>query len=302
MKYRLSLSAEPIKDSIDDRLCGVGMIRGEYLCRHIEEYVTLPTCRSFIQSYLSQICDIYNPHEVWYRTTELVVPEINVLKGADHILEEKQYVLGMRGVRRGLKYKDTFELEIQAIAEIAQSHPNLHILLPYIYDPSELSQCIEILNKVKFPNKFGIMAEIPSTILMLDKFVEQGISNITIGTNDLTSCTLGTNRDEYHNHTHPAVMKLIEMAVSIGKSNNIPVSVGGNVSERLGNACEKLGVDYLIVHYSLLNDVLKVPNQNLPFKNLLYEIKDLTQSKIALREKRIWRDIINNEQGGHWFM
>ncbi len=186
------------------------------------------------------------------------VPEINMLKGADAIFEEEHFMLGTRGIRRAMKFMDSFIAELTNITEIAKKYNNLNVLFPYIYDPQELSRAIDVLDKIKFPGKFGIMAEIPSTILLLEEFTKQGISNITIGVNDLTSLTLGTARGEYLNHTHPAVIKLIEMAVSIGAEFKIPVSVAGYVSPELELICKTISVDNFIVHYHLLPDILKI--------------------------------------------
>ena len=274
MKYKLGLSAEPITNTIDSRLVGVGMIRSEYLCRVCKEYITTKTCQQFVRDYVSNVCKLFYPNEVWYRTTELVVPEINLLKGADDIFEEKHYLLGTRGIRRAMRYIETFTLELENLSAVSKEHDNLNVLFPYIYDPKELEVSLEVLNKVKFSGKYGIMAEIPSTILLLDKFAEQGISNITVGVNDLTSLTLGTFRGEYSDHTHPAVIKLIELANTIGQKFNIPVSVGGYVSLELKCICEKIGIDSLVVHYSALSEVLNIPKAKLEHLQFSKELKD----------------------------
>ena len=56
MNIRLGLNAEKIKDSIDERIDGVGMIRGEYACRLIDEYFTLESCREYMYNYIESIC------------------------------------------------------------------------------------------------------------------------------------------------------------------------------------------------------------------------------------------------------
>lgn len=274
MKYKLGLSAEPITDTIDDRLVGVGMIRSEYLCRAIKEYITTEACQKYVRDYVSRVCKLFHPNEVWYRTTDLVVPEINLLKGADAVFEEKHYLHGSRGVRRAMKYLDTFTSELGNIADIAKDHNNLNILFPYINDPHDLEVIIEILRKVNFPGKYGIMAEIPSTILLLDKFADLGISNITIGVNDLTSLTLGIPRGRESDHTHPAVIKLIDLANSVGKKYNIPVSVGGYVSNKLESICKSIGVDNFIIHYHLLPKIFSIPPESLLYLNYSTNLED----------------------------
>ena len=280
MKYLLGLHAEPITDRIDSRLCGVGMIRSEYLCRYIEEYFTLKSCQNYVSDYVKNVCDVFSGSEVWYRTSELIVPEVNVLRGADHILDEKHYILGLRGVRRGLRYPDTFQIELNTIAEIAKEKDNLNILFPFIKDSDELKACIRLLNTVKFKNQFGIMAEIPSVIINIDEFIDLGITNITVGVNDLTTFVLGTYRESaYHDCTHKAVILLIEQLVKKVGEKNVKVNVAGNVNKKLCHICEQIGVDNFIVNYPLLPEVLDIPENELPHINLLKEIKQLTKSR-----------------------
>lgn len=280
MNYLLGLHAEPITDRIDSRLAGVGMIRSEYLCRSIEEYFPLKSCCDFVQTYVSNICDIFSEQDVWYRTAELIVPEVNILKGADHILDEKHYILGLRGTRRGVKFQDTFRLELDNIANIAKLKSNLNVLFPYIKDADELEICLDLLSEVGFPNKYGIMAEIPSAVIGIEDFLSLGISNITIGVNDLTTLVLGTYRgSDYHNCTHPSIIRLIEYIVNKAKNRNVQVNVAGNVTGELCRICEELGVDNFIVNYPLLPEILGVSAEKLPYINQLKEIKALTKMR-----------------------
>ena len=246
----------------------------DHLDRACNEYITTDTCRKYIREYVSNVCQLFCSDEVWYRTTELVAAEINSLKGVDNIIIEKEHYLGMRGIRRAIKYPDTFTLELVNLNQISNEYKNLNVLFPFIYDPKELEKSLEILNKVKFNGKYGIMAEIPSTILLLDKFAELGISNITIGVNDLTSLTLGFSRGENSNHTHKAVIKLIEMAVNVGHKYNIPVSLGGYVSNELKSICEEIGLDTFIIHYNALSEILNIPSETLEYSSLHNKLTD----------------------------
>lgn len=283
MKYLIGLQAEPLTNKVNDIFTGVGMIRSEYLCRIIEEYFPLQSCRDSIYEYVDNICNVFANGDVWYRTAELITPEINVLKGADHVFEEKHYLLGLRGVRRDLKYPDTFLLELDNIAKLSQIHSNLNVLFPYIKDADELEKCLEMLQKVNFLNKYGIMAEIPSTIITLEDYLSLGVSNVTIGVNDLTSLTLGTYRESgYHDCTHPAVIKSIETVIEkvkkYGQKGTV-VNVAGTVNKKLSEICEKLGVDNFIINYPLIPEVLGVAPETLPYINLLKEIKALTKKR-----------------------
>lgn len=297
MKIRLGLNAERISDRIDQRIDGVGMIRGEYPCRLIDEYFTLESCRAYMYNYIECICKIFDGKEVWYRNADFIVQEVNVLKGADEILDENDYILGLRGTRRGLRYMDVFKLELEIIAQLSRKYSNLNILFSFIKDTEELKKCIDILRDLGFENKYGIMAEIPAVIIDIKDFVYLGISNITIGVNDLTTLVLGTYRTSgYHDCNHKAVLRCIERCVSATEGTNVSVSVGGVVNRELMDNCEKIGVDYFIVNYSLLNEILDVPLEKLEHINQLNEIKKKTKEQ-RNREliKKYQKIIINNE-------
>lgn len=291
MRYLLGLSGEPLDRIPDPRLQGVGMIRSEYLCRLREEYVTISSCRDFIAQYVSNVCRVFAPYEVWYRTTELVTPEVNVLAGNDKVIEEKHYALGLRGVRRGVLFRETLRLELSNIAGIAEQYANLNVLFPYVADPRELEICLELLDDVGFRGRYGIMAEIPSAILLLDDFIDLGISTVVIGINDLTALTLGTYRGStYHDPRHPAVVKLVKQVIDTGRRRDVAVSLGGYMTSRLHVVCQEVGLDRLIVHYSDLPEVLGIPGTTLPHLGLLSGIKKLTKCRIAEMEERKWKE------------
>ena len=294
MNNLLGLSAEPITDRVHTSLQGVGMIRSEYLCRAREEYVTVESCRQFIYDYVCNICKLFYPNPVWYRTSEFVVPEANVLAGTEEKLPEKHYILGLRGIRRGLKYKDSLRSELQLVSDIAKKFDNLHILFSYIKDPQELDECKKILTQAGFQNKFGIMVEIPSVIVLLDEFIERGVSNLTIGLNDLTMMVLGTYRgSEYHQLTHPSVEKLIFYINNKAKENNIPLNVGDYLNNEVYNMCKKIGVDNAIINYDLLPDLLHDKPENYPYLSHVSDIKKLTKSRIRAMEESEWRRKLN---------
>lgn len=297
MQYRIGLAAEPITENPSEVLNGVGMIRGEYLCRIIEEYYTLESCRSYIKKYLEEICKLYRGKEVWYRNSDFIVEEVNVLDGADHILKEHTSILGLRGTRRGLKYKDVFKIELEIVAELSKKYKNLNILFSYIKDVEELDKCIKLLNELGFENKYGIMAEIPSVIMDLDSFAQRGVSNITVGVNDLTTLMLGTFRgSEHHDCNHPIILKSIKKCVEVAKLYNIEVSVGGIVNKKLLNECEKMGVDYFIINYPLLNQILDVPIDKLEYLNQLSDIKKITKSKRNIEKIKEYKKFIEENE------
>lgn len=280
MRYKIGLNAERKDIKIDQRLEGVGMIRSEYPCRLIEEYFTLSSCQKYMYNYLDFVCNTYKPFDVWYRNADFIVQEINVLKGVDRYLDESNYMMGLRGVRRGLKYQDTFNTELKIVSTLSQKQKNLNLLFSFIKDPTELEQILKLLNVLGFKNKLGIMVEIPSAIIMLDEFIKLGVSNITIGVNDLTSFVLGADRNsKYHDCNHPAILRLIQYCCDIAHTHGIEVSVGGILNKELIENCDKIGVNWMVVNYSQLPELLDIPAEKFGDYAQLGTIKKLTKSK-----------------------
>ena len=294
MNNLLGLSAEPITDRVHPSLQGVGMIRSEYLYRAREEYITMKSCSEFVYNYVCNVCKLFYPSQVWYRTSEFVVPEANVLAGVEEKLPEKHYILGLRGIRRGLKYKDSLHAELQLVSDVAKKYDNLNILFSYIKDPQELDECKQMLKQIEFPNKFGIMVEIPSVIVLLDEFIERGVSNLTIGLNDLSMMVLGAYRgSEYHQLTHSSIEKLIEYVNFKAKESGIPLSVGGYLNNRVYDMCKRIGVDNAIINYNLLPDVFSDRPEKYPYLSTVSDIKRLTKMRISAVEESEWRKKLN---------
>ena len=63
IKYQLGLSSEPITENPCALLDGVGLLRGEYLCRYKKEYFTIASCREYVKSYIENVLDIFSTQD-----------------------------------------------------------------------------------------------------------------------------------------------------------------------------------------------------------------------------------------------
>ena len=268
-KLLLGLNAEKVDNTIAKEFDGVGLIRSEYLCRNIGKYITMEECRKNIYSYLTNVCKIFNNKMVWYRFTDLTPNEINTLEGCDYKTIEKYHFIGTKGVRRHLLFLDTFKLECEIIKNIRANYDNIGVIIPYIKDVEEYKKIKSIIHSTGYFGKIGIMAEIPSIIYDIDKIIEKGVDNITIGLNDLTSLMLGTYREsKYHNKMHPTIVRTVQNINKICIENNIDFSIAGYFSKEELQFYKKLKnltaitVNQLNLYYKLNGrDRIKIENE-----------------------------------------
>ena len=109
MQNQLAFSGEKIIKKVYPQLFHhIGMIRGEYLLRELNQNILLPSCQQFAKDYLSSICSLYSDEEVWYRFSELTNTEANCLEGTKEYFDEGYPLFGYRGTRRLLACPDEF--------------------------------------------------------------------------------------------------------------------------------------------------------------------------------------------------
>lgn len=191
MKNQLALSGEKLDEKVYPQLFHhVGMIRGEYLLRELNQNIILASCQQFVKDYLETICSLYSDEEVWYRFSELTNTEANCLVGTKEYFDENHPLFGYRGTRRLLACLDEFQAEAYVVTEVYQNNPNLSVIFPFVNDADQLNQAITVLHEHGFTGKIGTMVELPSAYFDLDRILETSISKIVVGMNDLTSFVL----------------------------------------------------------------------------------------------------------------
>ena len=135
MKNELALSGERICEKVyPDLFENIGMIRGEYLIRELNQSVLNVVTQKKIGQYLEELCQLYADELVWYRFSELTITEANVLQGTRTQLEDQHPLFGLRGLRRLLEFSDEFLAELKVMVSVYQSHHNLCVFLPFVND------------------------------------------------------------------------------------------------------------------------------------------------------------------------
>jgi len=77
-----------------------------------------------------------------------------------------------------------------------------------------------------------MMCEIPSNVILLEKFLDLGIDGISIGSNDLTQLTLGVDRDNQtlaktFDERDPSVVMSIQYVIKTCRKRNVTCSICG---------------------------------------------------------------------------
>jgi phosphotransferase system enzyme I (PtsI) len=81
--------------------------------------------------------------------------------------------------------------------------------------------------------KIGMMVEVPSAVMMLDRFAEE-VDFFSIGTNDLIQYALAVDRSNkdvasLYTASDPSILRLIDMAVRLARECDVPISMCGQM-------------------------------------------------------------------------
>lgn len=256
MKNQLALSGEKILEKIYPQLLHhIGMIRGEYLLRELNQNILLPSCQQFVKDYLETICSLYSDEEVWYRFSELTNTEANYLEGTKGHFDENHPLFGYRGTRRLLACPDEFQAEANFVTEVYQTNPNLSLIFPFVNDAEQLKQAIRVLRQHGFIGKVGTMIELPSAYFDLDRILETGISKIVVGMNDLTSFVFATVRNsQWHDMESSIMLDMLRQMQDKASMKKIDFAVAGYLNTSFIQKMNQMGIE-CIIHYSSIPEI-----------------------------------------------
>ncbi|KPK32949.1 MAG: phosphoenolpyruvate synthase [Chlamydiae bacterium SM23_39] len=152
---------------------------------------------------ISKIAASQYPKPVIVRLSDFKSNEYRALLGGRYFEEkEENPMIGFRGASRyyNKKYKKAFALECKAIKQAREKFgfDNIIIMVPFLRTLEEADKILSLLseNGLKKEKKLKIymMCEIPSNIILVEKFSEK-FDGFSIGSNDLTQLILGIDRD-----------------------------------------------------------------------------------------------------------
>jgi len=234
------LASNAAKRNVD----GVGLLRAEFMIANIGEHPRYMLERNRGQDFVDKLAQglhsfasSFHPRPVVYRTTDFKTNEYRNLKGGEKYEEvEENPMLGYRGCSRYVREVDLFKLEIAAIKKVREEFNNLWVMIPFVRRTRGLSHAKLIMEQegLMRSNDFRLwmMVEVPSNIILMDRFIDVGIDGISIGSNDLTQLTLGLDRDsprmaELFDERDDAVMWSLDRAIRTAKRRGITSSICG---------------------------------------------------------------------------
>jgi pyruvate,water dikinase len=175
--------------------------------------------------------------EMWVRTSDIRTDEFQNLEGAPKEVEVNP-MLGMHGIRFGVKNPKILRAELKAMERVSESGKKIGVMMPQVISVEEVKKVKEILKEINFKDiKLGIMVETPAAVQLIKEFIEEGIDFISFGTNDLTQYILAVDRgneqvQHLYNEMHPAILYQLEFVIRICKRNNIETSICGQAGSR----------------------------------------------------------------------
>ena len=164
----------------------------------------------------------------------------NLIGGQEFEPKEDNPMLGFRGASRYYsdRYREGFALECRAIKKVREQvgFDNVIIMIPVCRTLTEADKVMEILaeNGLKRGEnglQVYVMAEIPSNIVLADKFSER-FDGFSIGSNDLTQLVLGVDRDSgelahLFDERNLAVKRAIRHLINTAKQKGRKVGICG---------------------------------------------------------------------------
>jgi pyruvate,water dikinase len=286
-KLLVNLAQPELVDRVASRdVDGIGLLRAEFMVAQIGTHPSYMLEHNQGSEYTDKLADglsafakAFHPRQVVYRTNDFKTNEYRALKGGEKYEEEEENpMLGYRGASRYITDIETFKLELAAIKKVREKYNNLWVMIPFVRTVNELAQTKKILEEEGLKRsedfKLWMMVEIPSNVILLEKFLDVGIDGISIGSNDLTQLVLGVDRDnarlaETFDERDEAVMQYLERAIKVAKSKGATSSICGQAPSVYPELTEKL-VEWGITSVSVSPDMI-----------------DITREIIAKAEKRL---------------
>ena len=254
---------------------GVGLLRAEFMMlealdhTHPRAFLAQRSAAEFtsrMAASLRAFAEAFAPRPVIYRAMDFRTNEFrNLTGGAEYEPIEANPMIGYRGCFRYTREPELFALELQALADVRREFENLHLMIPFVRTAHELEACMRQIDASPLGAdrrlERWIMAEVPSVVYWLPRYVEQGITGVSIGSNDLTQLVLGVDRDSElfgagYDERDPAVLDAIRSIIQGCRALGITCSICGQAPSVHPEYAERLvewGIDSISVNVDAID-------------------------------------------------
>ncbi|MBI5223647.1 phosphoenolpyruvate synthase [Candidatus Micrarchaeota archaeon] len=279
---------------------GVGLLRAEFMIAGMGEHPRKMLDEGRREEFVNRLADdlrkfaaAFYPRPVVYRATDFKTNEYrNLDGGSKYEPHEENPMMGYRGAARYIREPELFKMELDAIKKVREEYhlKNLWLMIPFIRRIGELRAIKDIMEEVELHRtrdfKLWIMVEVPSTVVLIDQFCQEGIDGVSIGTNDLTQLTLGIDRDnatmaQGFDERNEAVLRSLKRIITVCGKFGVSASLCGQAPSVYPEFAEKL-VEFGITSMSVNPDAVERTRKivaSAEQKIILQRLSKLTQGK-----------------------
>lgn len=272
-KIYVNLAEKELANEISKKnVNGVGLLRAEFMIANIgihpKEAIKNKKQGDFINKLtndMTTFCKAFYPRPVVYRATDFKTNEYRSLPGGSTWEPtEANPMLGFRGAYRYISSPEVFNLELEAIKNVRKKYNNLWLMIPFVRSPQELmkvKRLVATAGLLESPTfKFWMMVEIPVNVIQIEDFIKVGIDGVSIGSNDLTMLTTGTDRDNAEvanafDERSPAVLWSLRRVIRKCKKHGVTTSICGQAPSTYEDLVYKL-VRYGVTSISVNPDAI----------------------------------------------
>ena len=200
--------------------------------------------------------------KLWIRTSDIRSDEFENLDGAPKE-KEANPMLGMHGIRYGIKHPEVLKAELNALKRVADYGKEIGILIPQLISVYELKRVKEIREEIGASQiKLGVMVETPAAVQLIKEICEEGIDFISFGTNDLTQYILAVDRgneevQHLYNEMNQAILYQLDYVIRVCKRHKVETSIcgqAGSKKEMVEFLVEK-GIDSISVNADAAKEI-----------------------------------------------
>jgi phosphoenolpyruvate-protein phosphotransferase len=163
--------------------------------------------------------------------------------------------LGVRALRLAESRPELFVTQLRACYRAAVAGP-VKVMAPMIADARDAATLLRLADEARSglldaglavgDVSLGVMLEIPSAVLTGRSWFDQ-VGFASLGTNDLLQYTLAVDRgnpalEAYRDSLHPALLRLVQLAVDAASATGIELSVCGEMAGDPASALALVGL------------------------------------------------------------